>query len=139
MCFRVRTSAGAILVFSGLVAGMALAPAAAAVEDSFEGLVAAAMGRMDRGMMVAPSGDPDRDFATMMIPHHRGAIDMAEAELRYGHDQVLRRLAQGIIVEQQQEIVVMHQAIAALPTSTTIPTSHQVGSHPVIGMQPAAP
>ncbi len=43
----------------------------------------------------------------MMAPHHQGAIDMAQAELRYGHNEQLRRLAQEIIVEQQQEIVAM--------------------------------
>ena len=75
----------------------------------------AAMARMDRDMMAPPSGDPDQDFARMMIPHHQGAIDMAEAELRFGHDPVLRRLAQGIIVEQQQEIVVMRQSLIASP------------------------
>ena len=32
---------------------------------------------MDRAMELTPSGDPDRDFARMMIPHHQGAIDMA--------------------------------------------------------------
>ena len=51
----------------------------------------------------------------MMIPHHQGAVEMAEAELRFGRDPVLRRLAQGIVVEQQQEIAVMRQALAALP------------------------
>jgi hypothetical protein len=40
-------------------------------------------------------------------------------ELRFGHDPVLRRLAQGIIVEQQQEITVMRQALAAMSTSST--------------------
>ena len=60
-------------------------------------------------MMQPSSGNPDRDFATMMIPHHQGAVDMAEAELRFGRDPVLRRLAQGIIVEQRQEIAVMQQ------------------------------
>lgn len=76
------------------------------------------MARMDHDMMLHPSDDPDRAFALMMIPHHQGAIDMAEAELRFGHDPVLRRLAQGIIVEQQQEITVMRQALAAqAPTS----------------------
>lgn len=74
-----------------------------------------AMAQMNHGMMAAPSGDPDRDFAAMMIPHHQGAIDMAEVELRFGHDTVLRRLAQAIIVEQGQEIEVMRQVLATLP------------------------
>ncbi|MFS0771155.1 DUF305 domain-containing protein [Sphingomonas sp. 1P08PE] len=62
---------------------------------------------MHGAMMTGYSGDPDRDFARMMIPHHQGAIDMAGIELRYGKDERLRRLAQGIIVEQRQEIAVM--------------------------------
>lgn len=63
---------------------------------------------MDRGMKKAPmTGDPDHDFAAMMIPHHQGAVDMAKAELIYGKDPVLRRLAQEIVVTQEQEIVVM--------------------------------
>ena len=71
-----------------------------------------AMNRMDSGMRAAkPADDPDRDFAAMMIPHHQGAIDMAKAELIYGHDPVLRRLAEGIIVEQQQEIELMQRSL----------------------------
>jgi uncharacterized protein (DUF305 family) len=46
-----------------------------------------------------------------MVPHHQGAIEMAQAELRYGHNEQLRRLAQEIIVAQSQEIAVMRQAI----------------------------
>jgi len=53
------------------------------------------------------TGDPDHDFAAMMIPHHQGAIDMAKAELLYGRNPVLRRLAQEIIVTQNSEITVM--------------------------------
>jgi uncharacterized protein (DUF305 family) len=41
-----------------------------------------AMSKMMDGMTVSPTGDVDGDFAAMMIPHHQGAIDMAEAELR---------------------------------------------------------
>jgi uncharacterized protein (DUF305 family) len=75
-----------------------------------------AMDRMDSGMMaVKPTDDPDRDFAAMMIPHHQGAIDMAKAELIYGHDPVLRRLAEGIIVEQQQEIELMQRNLTGRP------------------------
>ncbi len=50
----------------------------------------------------------------MMIPHHQGAVDMAIAELTFGRDERLRRLAQGIIVEQRQEIEVMQRALADL-------------------------
>jgi YVTN family beta-propeller protein len=70
-----------------------------------------AMDRMMAAMTVDSSGDVDRDFAEMMIPHHQGAIDMAEAELRHGRNELLRRIAQEIIVDQQQEIAAMRLAL----------------------------
>lgn len=111
--FRRCLTATAFLL--GLLAGAAVARGQ--VADTFASVVATAMARMERDMMRPSSGNADRDFATMMIPHHQGAVDMAEAELRFGQDHVLRRLAQGIIVEQRQEIAVMHQALAALPAA----------------------
>jgi uncharacterized protein (DUF305 family) len=82
-----------------------------------------AVARMHTGMNVPFTGDADRDFARMMIPHHQGAIDMALVELRYGKDQRLKRLAQEIIVSQQQEIAVMHLALGeALPPGSPAPT-----------------
>jgi uncharacterized protein (DUF305 family) len=72
-----------------------------------------AMSRMMAGMDVKPSGDVDRDFAAAMIPHHQGAIDMAKAQLLYGRNERLRRIAQEIIVTQQQEIAAMKSAIDA--------------------------
>jgi ribosomal protein L16 Arg81 hydroxylase len=78
-----------------------------------------AMNKMMADMTLKPSGDIDRDFVEMMVPHHQGAVDMAKAELRYGHNEVLRRLAQEIIVTQQQEISVMRLALGdKLPPST---------------------
>jgi uncharacterized protein (DUF305 family) len=71
----------------------------------------AAMKKMMSAMDVKPTGDADVDFAATMIPHHQGAIDMAKAELHFGRNERLRRLAQEIIVEQGQEIEVMRQAI----------------------------
>jgi uncharacterized protein (DUF305 family) len=90
---------------------------------SFPALMDEAMARMDAGMSIAPSGDPDRDFARMMIPHHQGAVDMAILELRFGRDERLRRLAQGIIVEQRQEIEVMQRVLADLGATRGNPDS----------------
>jgi hypothetical protein len=70
-----------------------------------------AMSKMMADMAVKPIGDVDRDFVAMMVPHHQGAIDMARAELRYGHNELLRRLARKIVTDQQQEITVMRLAI----------------------------
>jgi uncharacterized protein (DUF305 family) len=83
----------------------------------------AAMSKMMAGMTIKPSGDVDRDFVDMMAPHHQGAIDMALAVLRYGRNEKIRRLAQEIIVDQQQEIAAMRLAVGEpLPPSTPAPT-----------------
>jgi len=89
-----------------------------------------AMTRMMDGMSIKPSGGVDRDFTAMMIPHHQGAIDMAQAELRYGHNEQLRRIAQEIIVEQQQEITAMLLALGQpLPPSAPAPDQGQAPVH----------
>jgi Domain of unknown function (DUF305) len=71
-----------------------------------------AMNKMMADMTVKPTGDVDRDFVAMMVPHHQGAVDMAQAELKYGHNEQLRRLAREIVANQQQEIVVMRNAVS---------------------------
>jgi hypothetical protein len=81
-----------------------------------------AMTRMLVGMEIKPSGDVDEDFAAMMIPHHQGAMDMAQAELRHGHNEQLRRIAEEIVVDQQQEIAAMRLALGQpLPPSAAAP------------------
>jgi uncharacterized protein (DUF305 family) len=69
------------------------------------------MATMHHGMDTPPTGNVDADFVAMMVPHHQGAIDMARLQLRYGHNERLRRISQEIIVEQQQEIAVMRLAV----------------------------
>ncbi|MGN7295255.1 DUF305 domain-containing protein [Rhizobium sp. SAFR-030] len=83
----------------------------------------AAMDKMMADMEVKPTGNVDRDFVLMMTPHHQGAIDMARAVLKYGKNEQLRRIAQEIIVDQQQEIAAMKLAIGdTLPPSGPAPT-----------------
>lgn len=82
-----------------------------------------AMATMMAGMSIKPSGNVDVDFTAMMIPHHEGAIAMAVAELRHGHNEQLKRIAQEIIVDQQQEIAAMRLALGQkLPPSVPAPT-----------------
>jgi len=91
---------------------------ASAVEASFLADNVSAMTKMMIDMGIRPSGDVDTDFVAMMVPHHQGAIDMALAVLRHGRNPQIRRLAQEIIVTQQQEIAVMRLAVGEpLPPS----------------------
>ncbi len=67
-----------------------------------------AMEKMHTGMAsIKPSGDNDADFVRFMLPHHQAALDMAKAELKYGKDPQMRRLAQEIVTDQQSEIELM--------------------------------
>ena len=106
-----------------------LGAAASAATDDFNASMDVAMMRMHAAMARPGTGDPDHDFAIMMIPHHQGAVEMAEAELRFGRDPVLRRLAQGIIVEQRQEISVMRQALGESTPAAVPAASMHHGAH----------
>jgi uncharacterized protein (DUF305 family) len=118
----------------GMAAAYAASPMAPVAEAPFLAENQAAMDKMMKGMQVMPSGDVDRDFAAMMIPHHQGAVDMAQAELRYGHNEKLRGIAQQIISEQPQEIVAMRQALGASSTELSA-LSHQPASTSMMNMQ----
>jgi uncharacterized protein (DUF305 family) len=112
-----------LLVVLGTLALGASVQASPGGEAPFLAENDAAMQKMMAAMTIKPSGDIDADFVAMMAPHHQGAIDMAQAELRYGHNEQLRRLAQEIIVDQQQEIAAMRLALGQpLPPSRPAPT-----------------
>lgn len=111
----------ALLAFAG--SGGARSQVIADDEAPFLAENTAAMDKMMTDMAIKPTGDVDADFAAMMIPHHQGAIDMAVAELRHGKNEQLRRIAQEIIVAQQQEIIAMRLALGQpLPPSAPAPT-----------------
>ena len=84
-----------------------------------------AMTKMMIDMGIRPSGNVDIDFVAMMVPHHQGAIEMAQAELRYGRNEPLRRMAQEIIVTQLQEITAMRLALGQ-PLPPSVPSPDQI-------------
>lgn len=74
------------------------------------------MTSMHNEMMVGMGyNDPDTAFAKGMLGHHRGAVDMAKIELKYGTDETMRKLAQDIIDSQQLEIDIINKWLASHP------------------------
>jgi len=122
-----RRAMSSVFLCAGLAAAAA-ASIAAGTEGPFLKENDVAMEKMMIGMSIKPTGDVDQDFVAMMIPHHQGAIDMALAELRFGSNEHLRRIAQEIIVSQQQEIAAMRLALGQpLPSSSPAPTQAPSG------------
>jgi Domain of unknown function (DUF305) len=118
---RLLCGLGLLLLVITLIIGIALSnttPASNPEEMSFLARSDAAMNRMMAAMKIKPSHNVDKDFVEMMVPHHQGAIDMAQAELRYGHSEPLRGIAQEIIATQQQQIVAMQLDERGLPPSS---------------------
>ena len=82
----------------------------AAVTSEFGPALMQSMAKMDADMQAAPmTGNPDHDFAAMMIPHHQGAVDMAKAFLLHGKDPTLRRLAEEIMTKANSAEPVLTQ------------------------------
>ncbi len=60
---------------------------------------------MQKKMAAMPAtGNPDINFAMMMVAHHQGAIDMAQAEIDTGRDPAMIKAAKKIISAQKKEI-----------------------------------
>lgn len=69
------------------------------------------MEAMDKSMMdmhkAKITGNADYDFASMMIPHHEGAVAMAEDVVKSGKSAELIAFSKNVIIAQQQEITML--------------------------------
>jgi uncharacterized protein (DUF305 family) len=79
------------------------------------GSVPGMMSDADMGRLTAASGkDFDRQFCTMMIAHHQGAIQMAKQEQTAGGNADANALAARIATGQQAEIDTMNKILGRL-------------------------
>lgn len=59
------------------------------------------MSEMDKMKM---TGDVDKDFANMMVMHHKSGVEMGKAEISHGKNTKLKQMAQKMIEDQEKEI-----------------------------------
>jgi uncharacterized protein (DUF305 family) len=84
-------------------------------------------GGMDHGAMPGDMSDADmaalhdakgaafdKQFLTMMVKHHEGAIEMAQEQVAKGSNPEAKTLAAKIVTDQQAEIATMKQILAGL-------------------------
>jgi hypothetical protein len=105
------TPSGAAMAHGpGHATATAGSPASASAQGAYEASMARMHGPMAEGIK---HPDPDTAFVLGMIPHHQGAVDMAQIQLRFGKDPANRTLAEGIIAEQAHEIQTMKAWLSA--------------------------
>lgn len=80
-------------------------PAASDDGEMWDMEAMAAMKRMDKDSdLEVLTGDADHDMAILMINHHKSAMDMANALLKYGDHEELKSMAAQMIEDQSKEI-----------------------------------
>jgi len=63
-----------------------------------------------RAIMDIPfTGNADEDFVARMLVHDQGAIDLAQVELQYGRNPMLKRMAQRIVDMQERQMTTLRR------------------------------
>lgn len=78
-----------------------------------EGELMKSMSEMNQKMSSPMHGNTDRDFASMMIAHHEGAIKMSEMQVEHGMNADLKAIAKKAISEQKKEITELQNWLAS--------------------------
>lgn len=86
--------------------GAAMPPmdAGSAASAGSQALHHSMMSSMQSMHEMKPTGDTDRDFATMMKMHHQHAVEMAKVELQHGKSPQLKAMARKMVKDQTREI-----------------------------------
>lgn len=87
---------------------------------------------MARGMLTEDGEYSDRRFIDMMVPHHAGAVEMAEVALENAEHREIRELAENIVAEQEAEIALLRDIKQSEFGTREVPM--QMGSGEMQGM-----
>lgn len=87
---------------------------------------------MDEMNAMQMTKDPDNDFALMMMMHHQGAINMANAELKDGNDATMKGVAQMMITAQTAEITQLNTFLQGHAPHLNVP---EFDSKMMMGME----
>ncbi|KXP15019.1 DUF305 domain-containing protein [Tsukamurella pseudospumae] len=94
--------------FTRLLAQWGKPAPSASMEHTMDGMMTA--DQMQK-LGTLRGADFDREWLTMMIAHHKGAITMADAEIAKGVNPENRKIAEAIKAGQQAEIVRMEKLL----------------------------
>ena len=90
---------------------------------------------MDASQMLMQNGEySDERFIDAMVPHHQGAIDMANVALENAEHPELQQLAQNIIADQQREIDELKAIKERLYGTAAVPTEADPEEMKMMGM-----
>ena len=99
-----ETTTAATDTAAGGMAGMDQSKMAGGSMAGVSPLLASMNDMMAKMNAMKMKGNTDHDFSHMMMEHHKGAIAMADIELRDGKDATMKQMATKIKADQQKEI-----------------------------------
>jgi uncharacterized protein (DUF305 family) len=91
-------------------------------------------GGMASGMLMEDGRYSDERFIDAMVPHHRGAVEMAEVALENAEHEEIRRLSEDIVSTQEAEIEELKEIKQEEFGTSRIPTDMDPGQMEGMGM-----
>ena len=91
-------------------------------------------GGMAREMVMENGKYSDKAFIDAMVPHHQGAVDMAEVALQNAEHERIKQLSQAIISTQQAEIEELKSIKQEEFGTSEVPMEMSAGKMEMMGM-----